>query len=263
MKNIFILTFILSISLFAQEHYAKLEPIDSVLIKSEASGRVVLAKDELEGKVANGVIVKIDDNLNRVDLKNTQESLKLLKDMVTLNKNLLPQLKLNMQKKETLYKKLLPIASSSQNQKDTLYGSVVSARVQYFSTKEKIINLQNQIVSLKQKIASLEDLIAKKSIKSNSRYLYKLYVKKDEFVNVGASIARLDNIEKAKLTIYLSEDELSDIESKHIYINGKKTDLKFNKIWKVADEKYLSSYKAEIVLEPIARFSTLIKVELK
>jgi len=262
MKNIFLLL-ILSIFLFAQEHYAKLEPIESVLIKSEASGKVVLAKENLEGKVANGVIVKIDDSLNKKDLKNTKESLKLLKDMVALNKKLLPQLKLNMQKKASLYKRLLPIASSSQNQKDTLYASLVSARVQYFSTKEKIINLQNQIVSLKQKIDSLEDLIAKKSIKSDNKYLYELYVKKGEFVNIGAQIARLDNINRAKLTIYLSKDELKDIKNKKIYINGKESNLKFNKIWKVADKKYLSSYKAEIILDPIDRFSTLVKVELK
>jgi multidrug resistance efflux pump len=252
-----------SIYLFSQEHYAKLEPIETTLIKSEVNGKVVMAKRSIEGKVASGVVVKIDDKINRVDLKNSQESLKLLESMVALNRKLLPQLKLNMQKKANLYNRLLPLASSSQNQKDTLYGALVSAKVQYFGTKEKIINLKNQIVSLKQKIASLKDLIAKKTISVDNKYIYKIYVKKDEFVNIGAPLIRVDDISKAKLTIYLSEDELKDIDKKSIYLNGKKSNLKFRKIWKVADEKFVSSYKAEIILKPIARFSTLIKVEIK
>jgi len=263
MQKIFLLIFIFNISIFANEHYAKLEPINSVIIKSEFNGRVVLAKDNLEGKIADGVIVQIDDTLNKKDLKNTKESLMLLEKMVTLNKKLLPQLKLNMQKKSSLYKKLLPITSSSQNQKDTLYASLVNAKVQYFSTKEKIINLENQIVSLKQKIDSLEDTISKKSIKTKSRYLYKLYVNSGEFVNIGSPIAKLVNINRAKLTIFLSNDELNSLKNKKIYINSKKTNLKFSKIWRVADEKYLSSYKAEIILDPIDEFSTLIKVEIK
>jgi len=262
MRKIIILL-ISSVYLFSQEHYAKLEPVSSILIKSEVNGKIVLAKESLEGKVAKGVIVKIDDRLNRIDLQNSKESIRLLENMVALNRELLPSLKKNMQKKASLYKKLLPIASSSQNQKDTLYGGLVSAKTQYYATKEKIVNLENQIVSLKQKIASLKDLIDKKSIKVNSKYLYKLYVKKGEFVNIGTPIAKLNDITKAKLTIYLTEEELKDIKNKKIYINNKETNLKFNKIWKIADENFLSSYKAEIILKPIDRFSTLVKVELK
>jgi multidrug resistance efflux pump len=258
-----IVIFFTSIYLFSQEHYAKLEPIESVLIKSEVNGRVVLAKKNYEGKIANGVVVKIDDKLNRIDLKNTQDSLRLLESMVELNRKLLPMLKSNMQKKANLYKRLLPLASSSQNQKDTLYGALVSAKVQYFGTKEKIENLKNQIVSLKQKVASLKDIIAKKSIRVDNKYLYKIYVKKGEFVNIGAPLVRVDDISKAKLVVYLSSDELKDIDKKTIYLNGKKSNLKFSKIWRVADEKFVSSYRAEIVLKPKDRFSTLVKVEIR
>jgi multidrug resistance efflux pump len=258
-----IVIFFTSIYLFSQEHYAKLEPIESVLIKSEVNGRVILAKKDYEGNIANGVVVKIDDKLNRIDLKNTQDSLRLLESMVELNRKLLPMLKSNMQKKANLYKRLLPLASSSQNQKDTLYGALVSAKVQYFGTKEKIENLKNQIVSLKQKAASLKDIIAKKSIRVDNKYLYKIYVKKGEFVNIGATLVRVDDISKAKLVVYLSSDELKDIDKKTIYLNGKKSNLKFSKIWRVADEKFVSSYRAEIVLNPKDRFSTLIKVEIR
>jgi hypothetical protein len=76
-------------------------------------------------------------------------------------------------------------------------------------------------------------------------------------------IAILKDLSRAKLTIYLSSDELKNLKSKKIYLDGKVTNLKFNKIWRVADSKNISSYKAEIVLKPIANFSKLIKVEVK
>jgi len=262
MNKIFLI-FVLVVPLLAQEHFAKLEPVESIVIKSEVNGKVVLAKKALEGKIANGEILRIDNSLNLTDLKNSKESLKLLQNMIKLNQQLLPSLKANMQKKESLYKRLLPLASSSQNQKDTLYGALVSAKSQYYATREKVINLKNQIVNLQQKIATLKDIIAKKSIKIENRYLYKLYVKKGEFVNVGMPLARVDDISSAKLTVFLSKEELQNIKNKKIYINTKSTNLKFSKIWKVADEQFVSSYRAEIVLKPFGNFSDLIKVEIK
>ncbi len=261
MKRLFLL--LIPFFLSAKVHYAKLEPIESTLIKAEVAGKVVFVKNKAEASLADGLILKIDDSLDKIDLKNTKSSIRLLQESLAINKALLPTLQKNYQKKLALYKKLVNVEASSQNQKDTLFSSVVSAKVQLDSSKEKIVNLQSQILSLKQKVAHLQDSIKKKNIKVKSRYIYKIYPKKGEFVTVATPLLRVDDISRAKLTLYLSEDELKDIDKKHIYIDGKKTDLKFNKIWKVADEEYISSYKAEIVLKPIARFSKLIKVEIK
>ncbi len=261
MKKLFWLLIPLLIN--AKEHFAKLEPIETITIKSSASGIVKIAKENLEGKVANGLVIKIDDSLDKIDLKNTKASIAILKDMIAINKKLLPSLQKNLQKKYQLYKKLLPVAASSQNQKDTLYNAFINAKVQLSSTKEKIKNFQNQIVSLEKTKAHLKDIINKKNIKVSNKYIYKLYPKKGEFVTVGAPLLKLNDISKAKLTLFLSEDELKDIKNKKIYINGKETKLKFNKIWKIADEEFISSYKAEIILNPIERFSKLVKVEIK
>jgi len=258
-----ILLTLLTIFIFADEHYAKLEPIDEITLKSEVNGKVVLAKSNLEGKVANGVIVKIDDRLDKIDLKTSKNSLKLIEEMIKLNQNMLPLLKKSYESKKSLYLKVLPLSSSSASKKDSLYSSYINAKNQYSSTKEKILNLKNQALTLKQKIASLEDKIAKKSIKVDNKYLYSLNVKKGEYVNIGVPIATLKDISKAKLVIYLSQDELKDIDKKAIYINDKKSNLKFSKIWKVADKEYISSYRAEIILKPFDRFSKLIKVDIK
>ena len=258
--NIFI---IFTIFAYADVHFAKLEPIRSLTIKSEVNGKVVMAKEAQEGSVVNGVIVKIDDRLDKIDLKNSHSSLLLIDKMLKINKELLPILKKSMQKKLNLFKKVAPLSSTSVSQKDSLYSAYVSAKTQYSGVMEKILNLESQKVTLLQKIATLSDRLRKKSIKVQNMYLYNLSVKRGEYINIGMPIATISDINQAKLTIYLSEDELKDINKKSIYINDKKTDLKFSKIWKIADSKYISSYRAEIVLKPISRFSKLIKVEVK
>jgi len=262
MKKILFLIFFIY-SLYADTYYAKLEPVDMITLKSEVNGKVVLAREDLEGKIANGLIVKIYDKLNREDLKSAKESLKLTNEMIKLNQNILPDLKKSMQKKFNLYQKVTNLDSTSLNNKNALFSAYIAAKNQFFATKEKILNLKAQRVNLQQKINSLIDLINKKSIKVKNKYLYSLNVKAGEFVNIGAPIATIADISKAKLTIYLNSDDLKDIDKKSIYIDGKKTDLKFNKIWKIADKEYISSYKAEIILKPFKEFSKLVKVEIK
>ena len=244
-------------------YYAKLEPFNLITIKAEANGEVLVAKENLEGKVANGLVVRVDDRVNIEDLKNSQNLLKITNDMIKLNKEILPDLKKNMDKKLKLYKQVINLDSTSQNTKDTLYSAYISAKNQYFATKEKILNLQSQRVNLKQKIVNLKDLIRKKNIKVNNWYLYSLNVRRGEFVNIGYPLLQIADISKAKLTIYLNREDLKDIDKKSIYIDGKKSNLKFYKIWKIADKEYISSYKAEIVLKPFKRFSELVKVEIK
>jgi len=51
--------------------------------------------------------------------------------------------------------------------------------------------------------------------------------------------------------------------SKTIYINGKKTSLRFAKVWSVADSINISSYRAELYLPKPKEFSKVIKIELR
>jgi multidrug resistance efflux pump len=261
-KRVFII-FIFNLSIYAETYYAKLEPIDTITIKSEVNGKVVEAKSELEGKIVDGLIVKIDDKIDRLDLKNSIESLKLVNKMIEVNQNIIPMLKKSFLKKRELYQKVAPLSSSSISQKDSLYSAYVSAKSQYSTLLEKILNLKNQRVSLKQKIAVLKDRIEKKSIVVKNRYLYSLNVKSGEYVNIGMPIATIQDISKAKLVVYLSYDDIKDLDKKKIYLDGRETNLKFFKVWKVADKQNISSYRAEIILKPFTTFSKLIKVEVK
>ncbi len=263
MKSILIL-FALSALLLANEHYAKIEPLKTVTLKAEVNGKVVKSLKEKEGEVVDGVIVQIDDALNRKDLQSTFDSLKVVEKMIDINSKMVTDLKKNMQRKLALYEKVAPLSSSSVNQKDALYAGYVAAKTQYNGTLEKILNLKNQKIALEQKINLLKDTIKKKRISIDSKYLYKLNVKVGEFVTVGMPIATVMNLDRGKLILYLAADELKNINKKKVFINGKEeSSAKITKVWRVADSQYISSYRVEVELKAPKEFSNLVKVELK
>jgi hypothetical protein len=262
MGKLFIML-LLTCFLAANEHFAKVEPFESVTIKAEASGEVVEAKKALEGTVANGVILRIDDLLNKKDLNSTLESLALVKKMIEVNSDMVEALKKNVIRKRALFEKVNPLSTASVNQKDSLYSAYVAAKSQYNGVLEKILSLKNQKVTLEQKANLLKDTIEKKTIAAKSKYLYRLMVNKGEFVTVGMPLATLQSIDRGKLTLFLSKDELDGIQNKSIYIDGKKSDLKVDKVWRVADAQYISSYRVEIVMPHPKEFSKLVKVEFK
>ena len=89
-------------------------------------------------------------------------------------------------------------------------------------------------------------------------------VRKGDFVNPGSPLAQVEDASRAKLVLFLEPEELDQIDQKIVYLDGKKTEYKVNKVWRVADEKFISSYRAEIYIPaPKNSFSKLLKVEIK
>jgi len=254
----------LSFPLFAAEHYARFEPVERTTLKAAVSGEILEADLKAEGRmVHHETVIRIDDRLDRLDLNRTRTSLSLVEKTLNLTRQMLPGLKESARRQEAYYERMQKLSTASQTQKDQAYYGAVNARNQYLSTLEKEVNLQSQLLDLKQKIATLEDRIAKKNIRPEGRYLYKLMVRSGEYAAPGTPLAIVDDLSRGKLVVYLSSEELKELERGKIWIDGKATDLKFDKIWRVTDEKYISSYRAEIVLESKFPFSTLHKVEIK
>ena len=56
--------------------------------------------------------------------------------------------------------------------------------------------------------------------------------------------------------------DLTELE-KVIYIDGKPTALKVDKLWRSADAQNISSYQAQIIVPAPKIFSKLMKVEFK
>jgi len=253
----------------AKVHYAKVEPITQATIKSSVSGLIIQADQSAEGSVlGDKAFVQIDDVLDRENLKGTEASLLLLRENLAINEEVLKGLEETLQRKEDYSRRMDKLETASRTQKDNAYTAFVAAKNQYLGVKEKIITLKKQILDTEYKIAMLKDVIAKKHIALPGEYLYKLMVHTGEFASPGLPIATVQDITRAQLILYLDRDEIKDaegkrIEDKTIYLDDKPTRLKIDRLWKVADTQYISSYRARIILLPKYPFSKLVKIEFK
>ena len=251
--------------LFSKVHYAKVEPVENITLKSAVSAQVTEAKLSLEGStVSKSTIIKLDDKLDVIKLNSSKESLKLIKSMIQTNKNILLALNESLQRQKAYYNRISNIGSASKTQKDNAFYGYTNAKTQYFSTKEKIDSLKKQQLDLNYEIARLKDSIAKKTVTLNNKFLYKLLVNKGDFVNMGTPLAQVKDLTSAKLVLFLETAELKNIKEKSVYINDKVSEYKVSKVWEVADEKFISSYRTEIIIKnPKESFSKLLKVEFK
>ena len=260
-----LLFLLLPLFVYSKIYYAKVEPYESVVLKSAVSGLVLDANLGLEGQLVEAhKIIHIDDRLDKINLEDSMKSVRLLEKMVHLNETIAESLKSTVLRQKGYYHRISKLSTASKTQKDTAYNSYASANTQYLTTQEKIVSLEKQLIDLRYKVAMLRDTIAKKSIVLEKKYLYKLMVRKGDFVTLGTPLATIQEIGRAKLVLFLEPEVLDAIEQKAVYLNGKKTAYHVNKVWQVADEKFISSYRAEIYIEaPQKRFSQLMKVELK
>ncbi len=248
----------------ADVYYAKVEPFENYSIKSAVSGLVTKSKLNLEGKfIQNNAIVKIDDATNIQDLKTSEKKLQVLENMKKIIVQSVKNAKVSYVIKKRNYDRIKNLKTKSIFEKDNELIATIASQNQYLSSKQNEQNIKMQIDDLKYKIFALKDMINKKTIIIKNRYLYKLYVKKGDFVNPGSLLAQVEDVSKAKLIIYLSYQDMLNINKKTIFINGKPTKIKFYKIWKIADSVNISSYKAEIIIPSVNVFSQVVKIELK
>lgn len=251
--------------LLAKVHYAKVEPYESAVLKSAVSALVIDVDLESEGKmIERKRVIYLDDGLDRVNLKTSEESVLLLRQMLNINKDIANSLSETVKRQESYYHRINKLSTASKTQKDNAYSAFSSAKTQYLNTREKIVSLEKQILDMQDRIAQLKDSIFKKSIVLKKMYLYEIIVRQGDFVTPGSPLARVVDTSLAKLVLFLEADELAQIDQKTVYLDDKKTEYKVDKVWRVADEKFISSYRAEIYISaPEMSFSKLRKVEIK
>ena len=228
-------------------YYGKVEPYQTYIIKSDITGKVVEVNKTAEGHIYKGVVIKIDDYKDKIDLENLKTQLKNFQLILQ------SQIKIAQKKQKTyeIYKKL---KTKSQFDKDLKFYDYQNSLIALNQTKNTIANLKAQI-------AKLQDTISKKTIRL-SHYIYKINVNKGDFVNLALPLATTMDISKVKIDLFIPIDKIDSIQNKNIYINGKLSDFKIDKIYKVADSQYITSYKVEIVGK-YPTISDIVKVEFK
>jgi len=261
----FVLVILATIGLNATVYYAKVEPVQKYSIKSAASGKIVSSNDEMEGTISNGaVLIHLDDALNKKDLKSSYRKLEIINKMIKITRKNLANAKeiANIRKKN--YNKMKNLKTKSIVEKDNELINSVNTQNQVLTLLGNLENLKSQSNDQNYKIATLKDLISKKSVIIPKGYLiYKLYLKKGNFAGIGTPLVDAYDISHAKLTVFVSKEDYNLAKNGVIYLDGKATNYKVDKLWNNADTQNISSYKAEIIIPAPKVFSKLVKVEFK
>lgn len=223
-------------TIFANEYYAKLEPIESYQVKSAVAGKVIYSNSKIEGlKANNSTIIEIDSMVNKVDLEQSRNKLKYIDEMIKIEKN--------------NYDRLNQVSSKSAFEKDT--------------QKLKVINLESSKADMIVKIETLKDTILNKKLQEKSNYIFNIAVKEGDYVNAGTLLYEAKDLSKGKLEIFVPIAQIQEIKNKEIFLDGEKSNIKISKIYEIADATNISSYKVELILDNVNIFSRLVKIEFR
>jgi len=259
-----VLFLFISTLLFSQTYYSKIEPNEIRTISSNVSGLVTYANEFNLGEIlSKKPYIMIDKELEEKELQTTKTKLKYLEETLKISQDVLVNLSKTLQRKEKNYNAIKSMSIKSQLEKDREFYNFITTKNQYLNTKKEIISLQTQQSDMLYKKSRLQKTIKEKSIINQNFILYTLLVKPGQFVNFGTPLAQVADISKAKLTIYLTKQDVINAKQKVIYINGQKTSYKISRVVTIADSKNISKYLAQIIIEAPKVFSNLVKVELK
>ncbi|WP_031347813.1 HlyD family secretion protein [Sulfurimonas hongkongensis] len=258
---IMILTFTLS---FAKVYYSKVEPYEIRDISSNVLGLVLFIDEDMIGKkLGSKPYIRIDDELDVKELGFIEDKLEYLQDIVKVNEEVLLNLENSIQRKRENYKRIEELKFKSTVEKDREYHELISSENQYLNTQKEILNLKVQIADLKLRQAQLLRDVKDKSLKNEGFILYEILVKTGQVVNISTPLAKVADVSKAKLSIYLDESDVAGAKEKVVYINGEKTSYKISRLLKIADAKNISKYLAQIIIDSPKLFSKLATIELK
>ncbi len=249
--------------LMAKVHTVRLEPVELYHIKAAVAASVVEANERLEGKnVQKRLVVRLDDTIDRANLQTLQTKLALLRDIIQITRQSVANLQETMKLRQRDYERIKDLSTKSRYEKDQRKAAYLLAKNSYLGAKEKLKNLLMSQSDIELSIARTKDLIAKKNIKV-SGYVYKVHPRRGDMAALGAPLVDVADISKARAVLYLTPQEIRDLDHKAIYINGKRTDLKFAKLLKITDQNYITQYRAELILPAPKLFDQFITVEIR
>lgn len=249
---------------FAKVYYAKVEPYEVRAISSNVSGEVIYANENLVGsRLSKEPYIRIYYDLESKELEYIKDKLEYLSKMVSANEGVLDNLKESLNKKRENYKKVESLKFKSSVEKDREFYDLVSSENLYLNTQKEINSLKIQITDMKLREAQLQKILEDKNLVADGFVLYEMLVKPGQVVGVATPLAKVADISRAKLTIFLDEPDVVDAENKIIYIDEEKTPYKVSRLLSIADSKNISKYMAQIILTSPKIFSKLVKVELK
>lgn len=260
-----IILFLFSCSLlFSKIYYAKQEPYEVREIAANISGLVIFSDEtKLGEQLQDAPYALLDDELDTKELLSVEKKIVLLEKSIKNNEEILENLAKSLIKKEDNYKRIEKLTIKSTLEKDREFHDLVASQNQYLSTQKELSSLEIQIADLKLRSEVLKRSIKDKSFSAKGFVLYSLDVKKGQVVPMAARIAKIADISRGKLVIFLDAEDLHEVEKKTVYLDGIKTNYKISRLLSIADGVNISKYMAQIITDAPKVFSKLIKVELR
>lgn len=250
--------------LFGNVYYSKVQPYEIRNISSNVSGLVIYSdENKLGTKLSNKPYIKIDSILDTQELIYIKDKLEYLRNSVKSSGEILINLEKITLKKRENYKKVESLTIKSQVEKNREFYDLIASENLLLNTNKEIQNFKIQITDLKLRELKLKRIVSDKNLKADGYVLYELLVKSGQVVNISTPLAKVADVSKAKLTIYLSKEELINIKNKVVYINGIRTNYKVDRVLNIADSKNISKYMVQIIIKSPKIFSNLAKIELK
>ncbi|MDD2779919.1 HlyD family secretion protein [Sulfuricurvum sp.] len=263
MRLLIVILIVLSTS-YAKEYYAKAEPYEILNVTSNVSAEVLYTDSASQGKVlGKKSYIVMDDKLDKVELQSVESKINALQKTLEHNRQMGENYQQIIEMKQANFDRIKELKIKSAVEKDREYFDLINSRNSLLSIQKEIESLNISLGDLKLRRSQLQKSIVDKHLSAPGYVLYQLSIKPSAFVNPGTPLAQIADVRKAKLTVYLSASEVSEVQHKKIYLNGVKSPYKIDRLWKIADASKLSSYRAEILIVPPAQFSQLIKVEFK
>jgi small-conductance mechanosensitive channel len=249
---------------FAKVYYSKVEPYEVRDISSNVSGLVLFTDEESLGKkLSEKIYLKIDSELDVDELKSVQNKLKYLSDTIKANESILVNLKESLKRKRENYKQIEALKIKSRVEKDREFYDLVTSENLYLNTQKEINNLKVQMADLSHRQTQLQRSIKDKNLSDKGFVLYALSVKPGQVVGISTPLAKIADVSKAILTIYLDEADVKNAKNRVIYLDDVKSKYKISRVLSIADEKNISKYMAQIIIDSPELFSKLVKVEVK
>ena len=263
--KIFISLFLLSSTLlFSKVYYSKVEPYEVRTISANIAGLVEYVDEDSLGKILDAKpYVIIDAQLDKDELAYTKEKIANLKETLELNARMLQNLQESLVKKRENYKRVEALKIKSQIEKDKEFHELITSENSYIATQKEIVSLKTQIADLELRKAQLIRSIQDKTLTAKGFVLYSLAVREGQVVTMATPLAKVADVSRGLLTIYLDEEDVEGAKGRLVYINGQRTDYKVSRLLRIADSTNISKYMAQIVIDSPKVFSKLVKIELK
>jgi len=236
LRKILIFLSLISFS-FAIDYVSKIEPYKSYKVSSQSSGEIEFIKD-VEFSFVDDLIIQLDDENERIQKEALKSQIEIQNKIVKIKK------------RQYLSKKEIKRLSEYEKLTEEL----------------NYLNAKNTLLNLKQSLDVINNQIKKKRVFANNLYVGKIYAKEKMFVNAGFTLFDAYDISKLAIELFVTKEDLENIKNKDIYIDGKKSSFKIEKISNIKDSVNISTYYVKLIKENSDKnykFSNLVKVEFK